>query len=96
MYMTCSVCKKGFIRTHSLREYYEKKKVFEDAMSKMIDELTEEEFENMYNDLWESIFIFEALLLTPNNTPKTCNNCNVKICYYCNNTGKHVMRCLAI
>ena len=41
--MVCCVCKKQFIRSIDLTEYYQNKRKFDDHISKIIDVLTEEE-----------------------------------------------------
>jgi hypothetical protein len=41
--MVCSVCKKTFIRSLDLTEYYQNKQEFDNTITKIIDTLTEEE-----------------------------------------------------
>ena len=93
--MVCSVCKKSFIRSLDLTEYYQTKKEFDNTITKIIDTLTEEELSKKNDEIWEMLLNYEALLLLPNYKPKKCNTekCEALICKYCY-TNKGNMMCL--
>jgi hypothetical protein len=83
--MVCSVCKKNFIRSVDLTEYYKNKEEFDNTITKIIDSLTEEELAKRNDEIWDELLNFEALLLHPNFKPKKCSaeTCNSLICKYC-------------
>lgn len=83
--MNCSVCKNAFIISETYEEYNEKRREFEDKITKIIDEMTEEELSRNYNDMWNKMLNREALHLTPNRVPKKCHNekCAEYICDFC-------------
>jgi len=86
--MVCGVCKKAFIKSFDLTDYYNKKRAFEDQVSKMIDTLTDKELEQKNDDIWDELLQFEAVLLSSENKPKKCSseNCTKHICRFCYNT----------
>jgi hypothetical protein len=83
--MVCSVCKKTFIRSLDLTEYYQNKQEFDNTITKIIDTLTEEELSKKNDEIWDTLLNCEALLLLPNYKPNKCNTdgCNALICKYC-------------
>ncbi len=83
--MVCSVCKKNFIRTADLTEYYQTKKEFDNRVSKIIDALTEEDLSKNNDKIWEILLNYDALLLHPNYKPKKCSTetCEAVICNFC-------------
>ena len=83
--MVCSVCKRKFIRSIDLTEFYKNKQEFEDEISKVIDSLTEEQLSTKSDEIWNELLTKEALLLNPNNKPKKCvtDGCEALICSYC-------------
>lgn len=83
--MACSICKRNFIRSIDLTEFYKNKREFEDEVSKVIDSLTEEELVKRQSEIWDELLTKEALLLHPNNKPKKCvtDGCEALICTYC-------------
>jgi len=85
--MTCSICKKRFVRTKTENEYYAKKTEYEEEISNIIDSLTDEELNKIYDKLWDEIIHFDALLLLPNTSPKICYNkeCVAITCFFCCN-----------
>ncbi len=92
--MVCGVCKKNFTRSSDVADYYNKKRAFEDQMSKMIDTMTEEELNIKNQEIWNELLQFEALLLGPESKPKKCSNenCSNHICRNCYN-GKSCKIC---
>ena len=85
--MVCCVCKKKFIRSVDLTEYYKNKVEFDNKITKIIDALTEEELTKKNDEIWDILLNYEALLLEPNHKPKKCNteNCLSLICNFCYN-----------
>ena len=83
--MVCCVCKKNFIRSVDLTEYYQVKKEFDNRISKIIDALTEEDLSKKNDEIWDTLLNYEALLLLPNYKPKSCTtpDCNSLICNFC-------------
>jgi hypothetical protein len=83
--MVCCVCKKNFIRSVDLTEYYQTKREFDNKISKIIDSLTEEQLSTKNDEIWEILLKYDALLLLPNYKPNKCNteNCNSLICNFC-------------
>ena len=63
--MVCSVCKRKFIRSIDLTEFYKNKREFEDEISKVIDSLTEEQLSTKSDEIWNELLTKEALLLHP-------------------------------
>jgi hypothetical protein len=85
LYMVCCVCKKPFIRSVDLTEYYQKKQEFDNKITRVIDSLTEEQLSTKNDEIWDTLLNYEALLLLPNYKPNKCNteHCNSLICNYC-------------
>uniref|UniRef100_A0A6C0DAJ5 Uncharacterized protein n=1 Tax=viral metagenome TaxID=1070528 RepID=A0A6C0DAJ5_9ZZZZ len=91
--MVCCVCKKQFIRSIDLTEYYQNKRKFDDHISKIIDVLTEEELSKKNDEIWDTMLNSEALLLLPNYKPNKCitENCNSQICNFCYKNKKNTI-----
>ena len=71
-YMFCCVCKKTFIRSLDLTEYYQNKREFDTTITKIIDTLTEQELSKKNDEIWDILLKYEALLLLPNYKPNKC------------------------
>jgi hypothetical protein len=93
--MACTICKNVFIITTSLRDYVSKKKIFDETVSKELDELTDEEFESKSQAIWETILIHDVMLLQPNKIPKKCayDLCSLLICDSCFIHNKYCNGC---
>jgi len=93
--MVCCVCKKTFIRSVDLTEYYEKKREFEMNVLNVIESLTETELSTKNDEIWDILLHNEALMLLPNYKPDKCNtkNCNALICKFCYK-NKNIIICL--
>jgi hypothetical protein len=91
--MVCNICKKPFIRSVDLTEYYQKKKEFDDNISNIIDTLTETELLTKNDEIWDIMLNYEALLLLPNYKPNKCitKNCNSLICSFCYKNKKKII-----
>jgi len=84
--MKCYVCKKDFIISKTVDEFFSKKLTFDTEMCKVI----EDEFNLGEDYLWDKLLSYEALLLYPNTNPRFCiaGKCNAIICNYCFNKNK--------
>jgi len=91
--MVCCVCKKTFIKSIDLTDYYAKKKEFDNNISRIIDSLTEEELSIKNDEIWDILLNHEALLLLPNYKPNKCDteNCNSLICNFCYKVKNYVI-----
>jgi hypothetical protein len=91
--MVCCVCKKTFIRSVDLTDYYEKKREFDNKISNIINSLTETELSKKYDEIWDILLNYEALILLPNYKPNKCNteNCNSLICNFCYKDKKNII-----
>ena len=91
--MACNVCKKKFIQSADLTEYYQIKQAFDNKIMKIIDTLTDDELSKMNNDIWNVLLNYEALILLPNNEIKKCSTetCEAVICNFCYNQKKQIM-----
>ncbi len=90
--MVCSVCKRPFIRSIDLTEYYQNKSKTDDELLTQLNALPDADLTKNSSEIWEEILNSEALLLHPNYKPNKCNtnDCNSLICNYCYNNKTNI------
>ena len=95
--MVCCICKKKFIRSVDLTEYYQTKQEFDNKITNIIDALTEEQLAKKNDEIWDTLLNYEALVLLPNYKPNKCNTekCESLICKFCykNKGHTHCLEC---
>ena len=93
--MRCSICTNEIIITKNETEYIEIKNAFENKVSQMIDDLSQTEFEQMVNTIWNILLNYEGLLLRANQTPYKCSvqQCHSLICIFCYRSQRKCKSC---